>query len=156
MDPHPLQLSQDGLSARLVDALAVLLLSIDDLAVVHDNGIASGALAHRPADGLAETVVVGKDDEVVPDVVGLGPGGHDKGVVVGDDDDLVHALGLEGLAVVDVRGEVGRLAGGGEGSGDGHEDDLFVPELLYGGPKLAFLPRTGDQRRWDGIPALAS
>lgn len=68
-------------------------------------------------------------DKVVGNLVGLAPGGHDPGVVVGDDDDLVDALGLEGVLVLDEGGDVVGGAGGGEGAGDGDEDDLFVLEV---------------------------
>lgn len=49
-----LQSSQDGLGTRLVNAAALLLSSVDDLAVVNDNGVTASALAHGPADALAE------------------------------------------------------------------------------------------------------
>jgi hypothetical protein len=57
-------------------------------------------------------------NEVILDVVGLAPGGHDEGVVVGEEDDLVDALGLELVDVGQVRGQVGDVAGRGEGAGD--------------------------------------
>lgn len=44
----------------------------------------------------------GTHDEVISDAVGLAPGGHDIGVVGGNDDDLVDALGLEFVDVVGV------------------------------------------------------
>ncbi len=73
-------------------------------------------------------------------VVGLAPGGHDPGVVAGNDDDLVDALGLELRDLADVAGDVADLARGGEGAGEGDEDDLFVLELCSGihvsGPSL--------------------
>lgn len=68
-------------------------------------------------------------DEVVGDVVGLAPAGHDVGVVVGEEDDLVDALGLELVALSDVAGKVGGGAGRSEGAGEGDDDDLLVLEL---------------------------
>lgn len=81
-------------------------------------------LPHGGARGIAY-------DELVVDVVGLAPGGHDPGVVAGNDDDLVDALGLELGNLVDEAGDVVGGAGGGEGAGDGDEDDLFVLELCF-------------------------
>lgn len=101
--------------------------------MVNSNSIASSTLTQRPANRLAEAVVGGENDEIVLDVVGLAPGGHDKGVVVSNHDDLVNTLGLEGLAVVDVCGEVRGLAGGGEGTGDGDKNDLLLLEFWRGG-----------------------
>lgn len=46
-----------------------------------------------------------------------------------EEDDLVDALGLELVLVLDVRGQVGSRAGGGESAGDGDDDDLLVGEL---------------------------
>lgn len=67
---------------------------------------------------------------VVGDTIGLGPAGHDKGVVEGNNDDLVNALGLDGVDVLGVGGDVGAGAGGGEGTGDRDEDDLLGLELF--------------------------
>lgn len=68
-------------------------------------------------------------NEVIGDPVGLAPGGHDIGVVVGDDDDMVDALGLEGGLLIDEGGDVPLGARGGESTGDGDDDDLLVLEL---------------------------
>lgn len=68
-------------------------------------------------------------DGLVLDPIRLAPGRHDKGVVVGDEDDGVDALGLELVQVGQVGGDVLLLAGRGEGARDGDQDDLFVLEL---------------------------
>lgn len=70
-------------------------------------------------------------DGVVVDGVGLAPAGHDEGVIVGEEDDVVDALGLELVLVLDEGGKVGGRAGGGEGAGNGDDDDLLVGELYY-------------------------
>lgn len=68
-------------------------------------------------------------NRLVLDAVGLAPGGHDEGVVVGDDDDLVDALSLEVVELGLVARDVVGLAGRGESAGDGDENDLLVLEL---------------------------
>jgi hypothetical protein len=47
-------------------------------------------------------------------------------VVGGDEDNLVDALGLELVLVLDVGDDMLLLAGGREGAGDGDYDDLLV------------------------------
>lgn len=47
-----LQLSQNGLGITACNAALLGLLSVGDLAVVNDDGIAAGALAHGPPNGL--------------------------------------------------------------------------------------------------------
>lgn len=49
-----LQLSQNRLSITTCNAVLLGLLSIGDLAVINDDGVAAGTLAHSPADGLGE------------------------------------------------------------------------------------------------------
>lgn len=71
-------------------------------------------------------------NEVILDLVRLAPGAHHEGVVVGDHDDLVDALGLEGVLLLDEGGDVLLGAGGREGAGDGNEDDLLLLELCAG------------------------
>lgn len=193
-----LQLGQDGLGARLVNGLGVVLLAgVDDLAVVDGDGVARGALTNGPANALAELGVgVGGEDLwsavgiasargrlaskpahsagegrssggeregnlahhiVISHAVGLAPRGHDEGVVEGDDDDLVDALLLEGVAVVEVRGQVGGLAGGREGAGDGDEDDFLVLELCVGGTHAQTRVSRAVDRTWRGeAPAVAT
>jgi hypothetical protein len=55
-----------------------------------------------------------------------------EGVVVGDHDDLVDSLGLEGILLLDEGGNVLLGAGGGEGAGDGNQDDLLLLEFCEG------------------------
>lgn len=133
-----LQLRQDSLGTRLLNTASLLLICEDDLAVVDGNSVASSTLALGPANALAEAVVTGEDDEVVLDVVGLAPGRHDPGVVESNDDDLVDTLGLELVLLLDVRGQVGDLAGGGEGTRDSDQNDLFVLELCEGASAIDF------------------
>lgn len=151
--PKPLQLVKAGLGAGEGDAGLGLLGGVDDLAVVDDDGVPVGPLVTGPADGLGELEVGVAHEElqagvsnrvhvsfqqsvsaltydgVVGDGVGLAPAGHDESVVVGEEDDVVDALGLELVLVLDEGGEVGGRAGGGEGAGDGDDDDLLVGEL---------------------------
>ena len=68
-------------------------------------------------------------DRLILDAVGLAPGGHDEGVVVGDDNDLVNALRLEVVELGLVARDVVGLAGRGESAGDGDKNDLLVLEL---------------------------
>lgn len=49
-----LQLGEDSLGTRLLDAGTVLDGGVGDLAVVDDDGVAGGALALDPANALAE------------------------------------------------------------------------------------------------------
>lgn len=136
--------------------------------MVDDNGVAAGAgRGGEPADALAELelVVRGKDlvfpmlafsviylchvfcscmraftyNVLVVDAVGLAPGRHDKGVVAGNHDNLVDALGLELVNLAREAGDVVDLAGRGEGAGDGDENDLFVLELCGQVPLSACL-----------------
>lgn len=87
-------------------------------------------------------------DEVVLDTVGLAPGGHDVGVVVGNDDDLVDTLGLELGSLGDVAGDVRASAGRGEGTGNRDEDDLLVLELWRGATVVSW--RLNDDSDVDG------
>lgn len=57
------------------------------------------------------------------------PRGLNESVIVRDENNLVDASGLELVGVADIGGQVGVLAGGGEGSRDGHDDDLLGGEL---------------------------
>ena len=68
-------------------------------------------------------------NRIVVDAVRLAPRRHDEGVVEGDEDDGIHALGLEFVQVGQVRGDVLFLAGRGEGAGDGDQDYFFVGEF---------------------------
>lgn len=108
-----------------------LKLRVDDLAVVNDHGVAVAAVTLNPGVLLGEgsAVVGGKDNGLVLDTVGLAPAGHDKGVVVGQADDLVDTLGLELGELGNVAGDVAGGAGRGEGTGKSEEDDLLVLEL---------------------------
>lgn len=59
-----LQLGEDRVGARDGDAASGLLLGVDDLAVVDDDGVAAGAVRpSHPVDALAElaALVRGKD-----------------------------------------------------------------------------------------------
>ena len=83
--------------------------------------------------GLGEGRVAHEQDlAVLGAAVDLAPGVHDEGVVGGDDDDEVDALGGELVLVLEVRRDVHGLAARGESAGDGDEDDLLAGELLGG------------------------
>lgn len=69
---------------------------------------------------------------VVLDAVGLTPGAHDKGIVVGQDGNNVNTLGMDLGELLLVLGDVVGRADGGEGTGEGKEDDLLVGPLLGG------------------------
>lgn len=49
-----LQLGEHGLGARNLGAAAALLLGVDDLALVDDDGVPRSALAQGPAEALGE------------------------------------------------------------------------------------------------------
>lgn len=68
-------------------------------------------------------------NKVILGVVGLAPGRHDKGIVEGNDDDLINTLGLQSLDVVDEAGDVVDRASRRKGTRNGHEDDLLLAEL---------------------------
>jgi hypothetical protein len=63
------------------------------------------------------------------DTVGLGPTAHDKGIVVGNDDNIVNTLGLELVDVLKIRWDVGGTAGRGESARHRDKDDLLVLEF---------------------------
>lgn len=63
------------------------------------------------------------------DTVGLGPTAHDKGIVVGNNDNIVNTLGLDLVDVLKVRWDVGAAAGRGESAGNRDKDDLLVLEF---------------------------
>lgn len=71
-------------------------------------------------------------DVITSDLVGLAPGAHDVGIVVGDDGNNVDTLGAELRELLDVLGDVAGRADGGEGTGEGEEDNLLVGPLLGG------------------------
>lgn len=109
--------------------------SVGDLAVVNDNGVtASAALLVSPANALRELGVgVGEEENVVVgDLVGLTPGAHDEGIVVGKDGNNVDTLLADLRELLNVLGDVVGGADGGEGTGEGEEDDLLVGPLLGG------------------------
>lgn len=66
---------------------------------------------------------------VIGDTISLGPTVHDKCVVDSNDDDLVNALGLDLVNVLDVRRNVRGTASRSESTGDRDEDDLLALEL---------------------------
>lgn len=66
---------------------------------------------------------------LVTDAVRLAPGGHHPGIIAGDEDDLIDALGLEVVEVGKVRGEVLLLACWSECTGDCDDYNLLVLEL---------------------------
>lgn len=91
-------------------------------------------------------------DVVVLDTVGLAPGAHDVGIVVGEDGNNVDTLGVDLGQTLKVLGDVTSGADGSEGTGEGEEDDLLVGPLLGGvvvdgdtaGGDLALLLAVGD------------
>lgn len=104
---------------HLEDVLGTLLLSEDDLAVVNDDGVTvSAALLISPANALGELGLGVRQEEniVASDGVGLAPGAHDVGIVVGENGDNINTLGPQGREVLNVSGDVGGRADGGEGT----------------------------------------
>lgn len=142
--------------------------------MVDDDGVAaSAALGISPADALGElglgvgkeelqTVVSGNSskrrteqgtyDVITSDLVGLAPGAHDIGIVVGKDGNDVDTLGAELRELLEVLGDVAGRADGGEGTGESEDDDLLVGPLLGGvvvdgdtaGGNIALLLSPGD------------
>jgi len=89
------------------------------------------AHASRPAVVLGERRVAHEQHlAVLGAAVDLAPGVHDEGVVGGDDDDEVDALGRELLLVLEVRRHVHGLAAGRESAGHGDQHDLLAGELF--------------------------
>lgn len=124
----PLQLRQHSLSSTNTNPLPLLLPHISQLPIINHHRPAPRAPARRKPPRARElgVGVAQEQDAVVLDARGLGPGGHDPGVVGGDHGDDVDALGLQVGEGGLVAGEVGDGAGGGEGAGDGEEDDFLV------------------------------
>jgi hypothetical protein len=113
-----------------------LVLGIANSAILlHNNRPAAVPVTHagHPAVALAERRVAHEQDPaVLGAAVDLAPGIHDEGIVGGDDDDEVDALGGQLVLVLEVRGDVHGLAAGGESAGDGDKHDLLAGELLGG------------------------
>lgn len=68
-------------------------------------------------------------DEVIRNTVRLAPGAHDKGIVIGNHNDLIDTLGLQSILLLDEGGNVLLGAGGREGTRDCYQDNLLVLEL---------------------------
>jgi hypothetical protein len=68
-------------------------------------------------------------NRIILDAVGFSPSCHNPDIIVGDEDDLIHALGLELFTVLDERSDVGNLACWGESSGNSNQDNLLIFEL---------------------------
>lgn len=134
-----------------------LVLSVADSAILLNNhSPAAIAITHTssPAVVLGERRVTHEEGlAVLGAAVDLAPGVHDEGVVGGDDDDLVDALGGQLLLVLQVGRDMHSLAAGGECTGDRDEDDLLAGELLAGvvGLREAAGGRGGVS---DGSPAV--
>ena len=115
---------------------ALLVLGVDDLAVVEDHSPATVAVAHtsRPTVFLGEEGlgVAEEEDLVALDAVDLAPSVHNPGVVARDGSNDINTLVLELLCLCDVGREMVGLASWGEGTGNGEEDDLLVCPLLAG------------------------
>lgn len=115
---------------------ALLVLGVDDLAVVKDHGPATVTVAHTsgPAVVLAEEGlgVAQEQDLVAVDAVDLAPCIHDPGVVGSNGGDHVNALVLELLGLGNVGRQVVCLTAGCEGAGDREDDDFLVCPLLAG------------------------
>lgn len=144
---------QDGGGIGDLESVLRLLASrIGDLAVVEDDGETTGAaLVVSPANALGELGLGVRQEEldcesvdetdkkekktynvITGDLVGLAPGAHDIGIVVGKDGNNVDTLGTELGKLLNVLGNVTGRADGGEGTGESEEDDLLVGPLLGG------------------------
>jgi hypothetical protein len=126
--------SEDAKGTGLLDATGLIIGGVNDLAVVDNHGETTSSLAQVPADAGGELgIVVGHEENlVIGDTVGLGPTVHDKCVVDSNDDDLVNALGLNLVNVLDVGRNVRATASRSESTRDGDNDDLLVLELVTG------------------------
>lgn len=178
-----LQLLDDVLGTRELEVVHLRLTgSVGDLAVVEDNGVTtSTTVLVSPADALGELGVgVGEEElqqlvhnaqfkffvlqgntynVIVLDAVGLTPGAHDEGIVVGQDGNNVNTLLTDLRELLLVLGDVVGRADGSEGTGEGEEDDLLVGPLLGGvvvdrdttSGDVALLLGVGDVavERWD-------
>lgn len=107
---------------------------VGDLAVVDDNGVTSSTVTKVPANALGELGLrVGKEENVIVlDVVGLAPGAHDEGIVVGEDGNDIDTLLADLGQLLGVFGDVVGGAHGSECTGQSEEDDLLVGPLLGG------------------------
>jgi hypothetical protein len=140
--------SEDTEGTRLLDALGVVILGgVNDLAIVNDESETARSLPQVPADAARELgIVIGHEElrelavyfklrifrtcnSVISNTVGLGPTMHNEGIVDSNYDDLVNALGLDLINVLDVRRNMRATTGGGESTRDGDKDNLLVLEL---------------------------
>ena len=131
---HPMQYKLSQTHVHILGRSFIL--SVADSAILLNNhSPAAVAVTHTssPAVVLGERRVAHEEGlAVLGAAVDLAPGVHDEGVVGGDDDDEVDALGGELVLVLGVRRDVHGLAARGESAGDGDEDDLLAGELLGG------------------------
>lgn len=105
--------------AHLKDVLGTLLLGERDLAVVNDDSVTVGTtLIVSPANALGELGLRVRQEEnvVAGDAVDLAPSAHDVRIVVGENGDNINTLGPQGGEVINVSGDVGGRADGGEGT----------------------------------------
>ena len=136
---------------------ALLVLGVDDLAVIEDHSPATVAVAHtrRPTVLLGEEGlgVAEEKDLVALDAVDLAPSVHNPGVVARNGSNDINTLVLELLGLCDVGREMVCLASWGEGAGNGEEDDLLVCPLLAG---IVFLGTAagGGVTIGDGCPSV--
>lgn len=127
-------MSKDTKGTGLLDAAGLIIGGVDDSAVVDNHGETASSLAQIPADAGGELgIVVGHEENlVICNAIGLGPTMHDKCVVDSNDDDLINALGLDLVNVLDVGRNVRSTASRSESTGDGDNNDLLTLELLTG------------------------
>ena len=93
--------------------------SVGNLSVVENDTVAAGTTTSLgPANALGELGigVTEEEDVVIFDTVGLAPGAHDEGIVVGEHGNHIDTLGLELGKLLDVLGHVSSRADRGEGT----------------------------------------
>jgi len=124
--------------------------------LLHNHGPPAVPVTHTggPAVVLGEGRVAHEEHlAVLGAAVDLAPGVHDEGVVGGDDNDEVDALGGELLLVLQVRRDVHGLAAGGEGARDGDQHHLLASKFLGGVVRLR-QAASGRTRVGDWGPAV--
>ena len=134
------QLFEHMVGARHLEFAGGFDIELFDDAVVDDHretlaalAHAEGSAVHGQAHGFGEgAVAVGEHGDGRAGIGILAPGAHHEGVVDRRAGDLVDALGLEILGLVDEAGKMLGRAGRGESAGDREKGDLAALEIIGG------------------------
>ena len=107
-----------------------------DSSIIHDHREALAARAHAEFRAVHDkphslgeiAIAVGEHRHLAIDARSLAPGAHDEGVVDGGAGDLVDALGLELIGMLDETRQMLGRTGRGEGAGHGEQRNALAGE----------------------------